>query len=455
MGMHIRERMLAGAARVPHHLERKEFNPETFAQEFKTQFDAFTKTVKDYQEKNDKAVAEVEKKAGAIVDPVTKAELKAMDDKLAEIKTAINAELAKLKRPIISGEEKLTDEQREYKTAFNGYFRHGKGAKDQDNAGYETLKVLERKAMSVDNDPAGGFTVTPQIEATIDETLKQVSAMRAIASTVQIGTDRYVRLVNIHGTDSGWVGERDARTATNNSLLSRLEFPVYEIYAMPQSTQTLLDDSNVNIEQWIADEVSLEFAYQEGDAFINGNGVNKPRGILAYTIIANSSYPAQGSTTPITWQQVGYIPTGASADFDATVKADCLVDLYHALKAPYRPGASWIMNNTTLAKARKLKDGQGNYLVNSTLTASGGGVVETLMGKPVVEMPNMPDPAANSYSAAFGNWPRAYQIVDRIGIRTLRDPYSNKPYIQFYTTKRVGGGVRNFEAFKLLKFAAS
>lgn len=453
MSLNIRERMLVGASRIPHGIETKDFDAVKFTQEFKTAFEEFTKTAKEAQAKQDGAITELQKKGS--IDPVTKAELKAMDDRLAEIKESINKELVALKRPRTTGEEKLTDDQIEYAKGFKDYFRKGIGDKHSDPSGYTTLSALERKSMSTESDPDGGYTVTPQIESSIDETLKQVSPFRGLASTVQIGTGSYVRLVNIHGTSSGWVGEREARTVTNNSNLVRLEFPVFEIYAMPQATQTLLDDSNVNIEQWIADEVSLEFGYQEGDAFINGDGVKKPRGILSYTIIANSSYPAQGSVTTTNWNQVGYIPTGASADFDSTVKADAIVDLYHALKAPYRPGASFIMNNTTLGKARKLKDGQGNYLVNSTLTASGGGIVETLMGKPVYEMPNMPDPAANSYSAAFGNWARAYQIVDRVGIRTLRDPYSNKPYVQFYTTKRVGGGVRNFEAFKLLKFAAS
>lgn len=441
-----KKKLMQGAARVPLDLERKDFNPETFAQEFKTQFETFTKAAKDAQAKNDAAIVELQKK-GAI-DVVTKDELAKYSKQLDEIKESINAELAKLKRPNLNadGTKAETPEQAEYKAAFNEYFRTGKGDKDKGTADHVKMKELEKKAMSVDSDPDGGFTVTPQIESQIDQTLKQVSPLRQFASVVQIGTDSYKMLVNVHGTASGWVGEREARPQTNASTFVGVDIPVSEMYAMPAATQKLLDDSNVNIEQWIADEVQLEFAQKEGAAFISGDGVNKPRGFLSYPIVANASWA---------WGSVGYIATGSASGYDGTVKADALINLYYALKSPYRANARFLMNNGTIGQTRLLKDGQGNYLVNSVLTVQGGSVIETILGKPVVETPDLADFASNSYSAAFGDWARAYQIVDRVGIRVLRDPYTAKPYVLFYTTKRVGGAVKNFEAFKLLKTAVS
>jgi HK97 family phage major capsid protein len=222
-----------------------------------------------------------------------------------------------------------------------------------------------------------------------------------------------------------------------------------ELYAMPAASQGLLDDAFVDLGDWLASEVELEFANQEGIAFISGDGDKRPSGILgAYTIVADSAYA---------WGKIGYIATGASGAFkvdDTPPKgADCLVDLYYAPKSAYRKNAVWLANRKTLGAIRKLKDGQGNYLLNAVLRQEG--FVEEILGRPAVEMPDMPDIAANSYSVAFGDFRRGYLIVDRIGIRVLRDPFTSKPYVLFYTTKRVGGGVQNFEAIKLLKFAAS
>jgi HK97 family phage major capsid protein len=222
-----------------------------------------------------------------------------------------------------------------------------------------------------------------------------------------------------------------------------------EMYAMPGASQSLLDDSFVDIGAWIAGEVQLEFARQEGVAFLTGNGVNKPSGIIGgYQIVPDANYG---------WGKIGYIATGAAGAFktdDTPPKgADCLIDLYHALKTAYRINAGWIANRTTLGAIRKLKDGQGNYLLNMVLRPEG--FVEEILGRPATEMPDMPDIGANSFSVGFGDFKRGYIVIDRIGIRVLRDPYTAKPYVLFYTTKRVGGGVQNFEAIKLLKFAAS
>jgi HK97 family phage major capsid protein len=442
MSLHIRERMLAGAAAVPAGIEKKDADPASFGPEIKKAFEDFTGTFAAFRAKNDERLAQIEKKGAE--DAVTGAEVKKMGDAIAQLKADINAELAKLKRPKLAGEEKMTDDQIEYGKKFEDFFRTGAGDKQGDPIGYKALQELERKALSVSSDADGGFTMRPQMETAIDETLKEVSPIRDYASVVTIGTGSYKKLVNKHGTASGWVGETDTRSQTDGAKLSELEFPVMELYAMPAATQALLDDSFVNIDQWLAGEVSLEFAAQEGAAFVSGNGVKKPRGFLAYDTVANASYD---------WGKIGYVATGASGAYATSNPGNNLISLFHALKTGYRANAVFMMNNTTLAATRKLQDGEGNYLIGVSFTTDG--VVERILGKPAVEVPDMPDPAANSLSVAFGDFKRGYLIVDRVGIRVLRDPYTSKPYVLFYTTKRVGGGVQNFEALKLLKFAAS
>jgi HK97 family phage major capsid protein len=342
--------------------------------------------------------------------------------------------------------KQLTPEQVEYSKKFEDYMRTGYG-EQKGTADYRELKELEKKATaaSTDNDPSGGYTVRPQIDNQIDAVLKEISPIRSIASVMTIGTGSFKKLVNQHGASSGWVGERESRVQTLSPDLAELEYPVFEIYAMPAATQNLLDDSYINIDQWLVDEIDLEFAQQEGAAFINGNGVKKPRGILGgYSIVADASYA---------WGSLGYVATGNSGAFAASNPADSLLSLVFAIKKGYRANASIVMNRSTMAAVRKLKDGQGNYLVDLRLRDNA--LVETIFGFPVTEAEDMPTIAANSYSIAFGDFKRGYLIIDRQGTRVLRDPYTAKPYVLFYTTKRVGGGVQNFEAIKLLKFAAS
>ncbi len=222
-----------------------------------------------------------------------------------------------------------------------------------------------------------------------------------------------------------------------------MTFPAMELYAMPAATQSLLDDSVVDIEQWIADEVQIAFAEQEGAAFVNGDGVNKPKGFLSYTTIADSSW---------TWGNVGYVATGVSGAFPAANPSDVLFNLIYALRAGYRQNAKWVMGRRTQSLVRQFKTTTGEYIWAPPESAEG---LATLINFPIVEAEDMPDPGANSLSIAFGDFERGYLVVDRVGIRVLRDPYSAKPYVLFYTTKRVGGGVQDFEAIKLLKFGVS
>jgi HK97 family phage major capsid protein len=245
------------------------------------------------------------------------------------------------------------------------------------------------------------------------------------------------------GSGSGWVGEKDARPQTATPDLRKLEFPTMELYAMPAATQTLLDDAAINIEQWLADEVSTTFAEQEGAAFINGNGVNQPRGLLSYEKVANASYA---------WGKLGFTITGGASGFASSAPGDAIVRTYYSLKAGHRNGASWLISDGVMGSIATMKDGDGTYLFKAPQLP---GEMGTLMGKPVLTDDNMDALAADKFPIAFGNFQRGYVIADRTGVRVLRDPYTAKPYVLFYTTKRVGGGVQDFEAIKLVKVAAS
>jgi HK97 family phage major capsid protein len=322
----------------------------------------------------------------------------------------------------------------EHKAAFESYVRCGESA---------GLRALETKALSVGSNPDGGYLVPEEVETVIGERLANISPIRAISSVRTVSGNVYKKPFMTSGPAVGWVGETDAPSTTTSPTLAELSFPAMELYAMPAATATLLEDSAVNIDQWLAAEVEMAFATQEGTAFVNGDGSNKPTGFLHQTIVAESSWM---------WGKLGYIATGAAGAFDSSAPTDALIDLVYALKAGYRQNGTFVMNRRTQSAIRKLKDDDGQYLWQPP--ALGGGR-STLMNFPVVEAEDMPDIAANAYALAFGDFARGYLVVDRAGVRVLRDPYSAKPYVLFYTTKRVGGGVQDFDAIKLLKFAAS
>jgi HK97 family phage major capsid protein len=285
--------------------------------------------------------------------------------------------------------------------------------------------------------------VPRETETAIDRVLAKVSPIRAIATVRQIGAQSYRKPVTTTGADAGWVGEASTRSETTAPVLSVVEFPTMELYAMPAATQSLLDDAFINVDSWLAEEVQTSFGEQEGAAFISGDGINRPRGLLSYTPVADASWA---------WNKIGYIASGGAGAFASSNPSDALVDLVYTPRQSYRANGRWVMNRKTEAAIRKLKDGQGNYIWQPGAAA---GDPATLLGYPVHEAEDMPDIAANSYSIAFGDFARGYLVVDRVGVRVLRDPYSAKPFVLFYTTKRVGGGVQNFEAIKLMKFATS
>ena len=386
-----------------------------------------------FKAQNDERLAQLEKRSA---DVITEEKVDRISKAFDEQKRIVDDLILSASRPALGGEARIVNDrqQRERKQAFDRYVRKGD---------VNAFNALELKAMSVGSNPDGGYVVPLEIEETIDRVLAKVSPIRGIATVRQMSANVYRKPISTNDPGTGWVAETDARPQTSTPTLAALDFPAMELYAMPAATQTLLDDAQVDIEQWLASEVQIVFAEQEGAAFINGNGTTQPKGILSYTNVADASW---------TWGEIGYIASGAAGAFASSNPSDELLDLAYAPKQAYRANATWVMNRKTESAIRKFKDTTGAYLWQPGLAA---GQPATLFGFPVAVAEDMPDIAANSYAIAFGDFARGYLVVDRVGIRILRDPYSAKPYVLFYTTKRVGGGVQNFEAIKLMKFAVS
>lgn len=397
-------------------------------------FEEFMSAFADYRDTNDRRLVDLERRGAA--DPVTLDKLDRLDRVLDEQKRRMDDLVLKAARPRLGpdGRAALSSAAEEHKQAFQSYMRGG---------GEAGLKQLEGKALSIGSNQDGGFLVPAELERSVNRRMALVSPIRAIASNRQISSNIYNKPYATSGPAVGWAAETASRPETVSPILSLLAFPTMELYAMPSATTALLDDGAIDIEQWIAEEVDQVFAEQEGTAFVTGDGVNRPRGFLAYPRVANASW---------SWNNLGYIVTGVSGAFPTTNPSDRLVDLIYALKAGPRANGTWIMNRGTQAEIRKMKDTQGNYLWQPPAVA---GQQATLMSFPVAEAEEMPSIAADAFAVAFGDFRRGYLVVDRIGMRVLRDPYSAKPYVLFYTTKRVGGGIQDFDAIKLLKFGTS
>lgn len=304
--------------------------------------------------------------------------------------------------------------------------------------------TVEMKAFTGATGDTGGYAIPREIDATIDATLKGISPIRAVANVVKVGSAGYRKLVTTGGTPSGWAAETGARTETATPTFVEIAPAMGELYANPSATQAMLDDAQFDVEAWLAGEIAMEFAKAEGAAFVNGSGTNRPKGFLQYGTAATSDATRAFGT-------LQYVASGAAGDFAANPQ-DRLIDLVQALRGPYRQGAVFVMNATTLSRIRKLKTSDGAFLWAPSLAA---GQPATLLGYPVIEAEDMPDIAANSLSIAFGNFRAGYLIAERTETAILRDPYSNKPYVNFYATKRIGGCVSNSEAIKLMKFAVS
>ena len=358
-------------------------------------------------------------------------------DEMLGVKASIDALEARMNRPAaayLSDAEQLAQHHKE---AFGQYLRKGSEL---------GLRELESKAYaaSTGGGADGGYAIPKVIDRSIEALAISLSPIRSIASVQEVVTPDFHKLVNVRGTGSGWVGEVAARPATSTSGLADIKPPMGELYANPQATQQMLDDVFFDAEQWLAEEVAIEFARAEGAAFIVGDGVNKPSGFLAGTT----------ATTDDATRNFGvlqHVVTGVAGGFPATNPADVLIALVGKMKAAYRANARFVMSKALLFEVASFKDTSGRYIFNPI---SAPGVPQTLMNYPILEAEDMPAKAANSLSIAFGDFRRGYLIVDRIGTRVIRDPFSNKPYVGFYTVKRLGGALINSEAIKVLKFAA-
>ena len=399
--------------------------------EVREAMDEFLSAFEDFKSANDERLGELERKLSA--DVIAEEKVERINKALDQQKKKLDELTLAARRPELAGNAESGIGSREHKRAFERYVRKGEA---------HELRGLEAKALSTQPDPDGGYLVPAETERMIDRIVSEVSPIRAIAGIRQIGSSSYKKPFALGGLQTGWVGETEARPQTATPSLAEIEFPAMELYAMPAATPTLLDDAAVNIDQWLAEEVQTAFAEQEGAAFVAGDGVKKPRGFLDYERVAENAWE---------WGKLGFVATGNEGAFPTSNPGDKLIDLIYAVKSGYRANGRFVMNRSTQAAIRKFKDTDGNYLWQPGLAA---GQPPTLLNFPVTEAEDMPSIAADAPAIAFGDFRRGYLIVDRLGIRVLRDPYSAKPYVLFYTTKRVGGGVQNFEAIKFLQFSA-
>lgn len=323
-----------------------------------------------------------------------------------------------------------------HRKAFAAYLRTG------DDDGLRGI-VPEGKALNTAVAADGGYLVDPQTADAVKSVLVSTASIRAIAQVVQVEATSFDVLVDRSEVGSGWATETGAQAETATPILERVSIPLHELSAMPKASQRLLDDSAFDVEGWLAAKIATRFLRAESAAFVSGDGVDKPKGFLTAPKVANGAWA---------WGSLGYVPSGAASDFSPTTPADCIITLVYALGAEYRANASFVMNSKTAGAVRKMKDADGRFLWSDGLAA---GEPARLMGYPVLICEDMPDIAAGAHAIAFGDFRAGYTIAERPDLRILRDPFSAKPHVLFYASKRVGGDVTDYAAIKLLRFAVS
>ena len=343
-----------------------------------------------------------------------------------EVKARLDRVSRAASRPALGG---IASPAPELKGFVDGYLRRGREA--------------EVKSISGAVPGDGGYAVPREIDALIASQLKAMSPIRQVAQIVQVGTAGYRKLITTGGTDSGWVSETAARPETATPQFQEIAPPSGELYANPAASQAMLDDAAFDLEGWIASEIAMEFARAEGAAFVNGTGANQPAGFLTVpTSAANDAGRPYGT--------LQYTGSGDAAGLGDTIEL-ALIELVHTMKAAHRQGASWVMNSATLAQIRKLRTADGALLWQPGLVE---GQPDRLLGYTIVEAEAMPDVAAGTTPIAFGNFKAGYLIAERSSTSILRDPFTNKPFVHFYATKRIGGQVLDSDAIKLLKIEA-
>ena len=323
-----------------------------------------------------------------------------------------------------------------HQKAFNAYLRSG------DDDALRGI-VLEGKAMSTAVSADGGYLVDPQTAETIKSVLNATASLRSIASVVNVEATSFDVLIDHTDVGAGWATETGPASETGTPSIDRITIPLHELSALPKASQRLLDDSAFDIEGWLAGRIADKFSRAEAAAFVSGDGVDKPTGFLTHTAVDDATW---------TWGNLGYIATGVDGDFSSTNPVDAIIDLVYALGAEYRAGATFVMNSKTAGAVRKMKDADGRFMWSDGLAA---GEPARLMGYPVLIAEDMPDIGSGTTAIAFGDFAAGYTIAERPDLRVLRDPFSAKPHVLFYATKRVGGDVSDFAAIKLLKFSVS
>ncbi|MEN8237278.1 MAG: phage major capsid protein [Pseudomonadota bacterium] len=397
----------------------------------RTTVESLTQAFETFKAANDERLNHIEKKSGT---SESEEKMQRLDQEVTRLSDQLESLRVTTSRPELQLKDVDNSADTHQTAVFCDYVRKGEE---------QALAGLEHKTLSVGSDPDGGYLVPPAIVATIRQGLAEQSPMRRLAQVMTIATDAVEMLVDKNYADVGWVGETQQRSETKTPDLARKRIAVHEMYAKPKATQKLLDDANINVEEWLANKVASRMAVIENHAFLWGNGSTKPRGILAYDI-------DYGASTG--WGKLQGFRTGADNDFSKEKGADVLIDVVAALRPEFQQRAVWLMSRSAVSNLRKLKDKSGMYLWQPGLE---GDLRPKLLGYPIEIFEHLPDQGETSQpqSILFGDFGAGYMIVDRQGTRVLRDPFSVKPYVEFYTTRRVGGGVINYDALKVLNFS--
>lgn len=432
--MSLKQQLRATTARG---LERRDAGgSEPTMSEVRSLVEGISRTFAEFRSQNDNRLTQIEQRGSA--DVITSETVDRVNAEITRLTNELTAVQTRLNRPGAAGGSANgeTPAQAEYRQNWNGWARRGRHSD-------EAMLEMERRANTTLVQQDGGILVPLNVDTNILNTLTEESVVRTLFNALPIGTGTYSRLANLHGAGAGWVGETDARPATNGPQFGAQTGVFGEIYANPQVSQTLLDDNVVDLEALMAAEIATAIANVEGPAYLFGDGVKKPKGLFMQPTTTDPDKTRSAGTFQV-------IYTGNATGLQANAAAtDNLLDVVYSVKAAFRQNAQWAMARTTLAAVRKLKDGQGNYLWQPS---SQQGEPATLLSYPVADIEDMQAlGTAGNIPIAFGNFQRAYQILDRMGIRTLRDPYTNKPYVGFYTTKRVGGVVLDSQAVKFVK----
>ncbi len=385
----------------------------------------------DYEVKADTLEASFGAIEAAGVSVGVAGEVAALRGEVARLARVADEAVLASRRPALGGIKAASPRD----PAMGAYLRHGI------TAGLETKSFAEVTNSGAD----GGYAVPKAIDSSIQETLRDISPIRRIANVVQVGTSNYRRLITLSNVASGWVSEATARPDTATLKLAEIVPPMGDLFANPIATQSMIDDAMFDLEGWLATEIASEFARAEGQAFVKGTGVGQPLGFL-------TSPTASTADGVRAFGSLQYVATGTAGAFPASAPQDTIIGLIHKLRPAYRQNATFVMNSTTLSTIRKMKDSTGAFIWQPSMAS---GVPDTLFGYPVVDAEDMPDIATGSFSIAFGDFKAGYLIAERAETRVLRDPYTNKPYVNFYATKRVSGCVANSEAIKLMKFDLS